>query len=145
MIKEKIDEAKENAKHNLKTLIMDLAVVLLSAVYTLYGSLVLSPNQEATITIVGRTIVGMVVGVLIKQALGENGYIRGYQCEDWLVAKRSYGKKAEDALPYIDRIDSFYDSQRKKKLERNRRTKMASCRLIYERFFDDTEIISSMT
>lgn len=136
-MKTKIDDAVMSAKKNIKTILMDFAVAFVSVVYVLYQVLVLTPTELNPITLITKGLIGIVVGIMIKQALGENGFTKGYKADTYLTAKKKYSKRCEPALPYIDKQEEYEDIIRSEKLARNRKLRLAGYRMKYEDFFDD--------
>lgn len=136
-LRQKIDAAKEVAKKNLKTILIDVGVAGVSIAFVLYQELVLTPTDLNPLLLIARALLGIIVGILIKQALGENGFTRGYRSELWLSRKERYNLKCDVALPYVDKVDEFYEAERKRKLMDNRKTRLAGCRMKYSTFFDE--------
>lgn len=136
-LRQKIDAAKEVAKKNLKTILIDVGVAGVSIAFVLYQELVLTPTKLNPLLLIARALLGIVVGIMIKQALGENGFTRGYRSDTWLMKKTSYSAKCDIALPYSDKVDDFYEAERKNKMMKIRKTRLAGCRMKYDTFFDE--------
>lgn len=135
-IKEKIDGFLANAKKNIKTIIMDLAVALVSVAYVFYQLLTLEPTKLNPIVLLGQAIIGIIAGTLIKMGLGENGFIKGYAAKDWISAFVIYDAFCDIALPYIDNSEEYKEIQEKEMLEKLRRRRLSKGRMKYDDWFD---------
>ena len=135
--REKIDNATTNIKKNAKTILTDVVVVFLALFYVFYNTLKLELTHVNPWILLVQSILAIVVGVMIKAALGENGFDRGYKSEEWTRERDKYNLKADAALPFIDKVDDFYEKQRIEKTAKNRKTRLSGCRMKYSVFFDE--------
>lgn len=136
-IREKTDGVVANLKKNARTIITDIVVVFLALFYVFYNVLKLEfTNLDPRILLV-QSILAIVVGVMIKAALGENGFDRGYKSDTWNNERAKYDLKADAALPFIDKVDDFYEKQRVEKTQKNRKTRLSGARMKYATFFDE--------
>lgn len=135
--REKTDNVVSNMKRNAKTILTDVVVVFLALFYIFYNTLKLELTKLNPWILLVQSILAIVVGVMIKAALGENGFDRGYRSEEWHREREKYDLKADAALPYIDKVDDFYEKQRIEKTQKNRKTRLSGCRMKYAMFFDE--------
>jgi len=117
--------------------IIDFVVVAISLAYILYQTVDISPTQLEFWQILAKGILGIVVGILIKQTLGENGFIRGYSNPLWLEEKDKYNASCNDSLQYIDKVDAFYSDELAAERKRYRISHLQGVRLKYEDFFGE--------
>lgn len=136
-VREKADGVVLSFKQNAKTILTDVVVVFLALFYVFYNTIKFKLTDLNPVILLIQSIMAIVVGIMIKQALGENGFDRGYRNEVWQNARSRYEKKADFALPYIDSVDEFYEKQKKEKTLRNRKTRLSGYRMKYDTFFDE--------
>lgn len=132
-----INETLNNARKNLKTILMDIGVIIVSISYVLYQLLTLKPAELDPITLTAETLIGVLAGLLIKMGLGENGFTRGYQSDEWKNHKDKYNKRADMALPYSDKVDEFQEKIKTERLVKIRRLYLSHYRLKYDDFYDE--------
>ena len=80
---ENLEELQGLTKKYIKTLAMDLVVVLVSLGYVLYQELIFEQTELNPLILLGKAAIGIICGVTIKQALGENGFSKGYNSKIW--------------------------------------------------------------
>lgn len=136
-IREKTDKATGFFKNNAKTILTNISVIVLAVFFVFYNTLKLSWTNLNPWILLIRSALAIVVGIMIKTALGENGFDRGYRSKMWDDEFKRYNKKADEAQPYIDLVDDFYDKQKKEKTIKNRRTRLSGYRMKYSMFFDE--------
>lgn len=134
--REKADNVVANIKTHAKTILTDVVVVFLALFFVFYNTLKFKLTDLNPWILFVQSVLAIVVGIMIKTALGENGFDRGYRSELWLDERKKYDKKADAALPFIDKVDDFYERRRIEKTLRNRKTRLSGCRMKYEVFFD---------
>ena len=135
--REKTDKATSYLKENAKTILTNVSVVVLAVFFVFYNTLSLSWTNLNPWILLIRSILAIVVGIMIKSALGENGFDRGYRSKIWTDEFTRYELKADEALPYIDKVDAFYEKQKNEKTLKNRKTRLSGCRMKYDMFFDE--------
>ena len=135
-LREKADGVVSSFKQNAKTILTDVVVVFLALFYVFYNTIKFKLTDLNPWILLIQSVMAIIVGIMIKQALGENGFDRGYRNEIWINARTRYEKKADFALPYIDRVDDFYERQKIEKTLKNRKTRLSGCRMKYDMFFD---------
>ena len=135
-LREKADGVVSSFKQNAKTILTDVVVVFLALFYVFYNTIKFKLTDLNPWILLIQSVMAIIVGIMIKQALGENGFDRGYRNEIWINARTRYEKKADFALPYIDRVDDFYERQKIEKTLKNRKTRLSGYRMKYDTFFD---------
>ena len=93
------------AKKYLGTFAMDIVVIAVSLGYVLYQMITLEPTQLNPWILVAEGIISVFCGVVIKQALGENGFSRGYNSEAWIEEEKLYDAACNEAVEFADRIE----------------------------------------
>lgn len=136
-IRETTDRATGFFKTNAKTILTNVSVVVLAVFFVFYNTLKLAWTNLNPWILLIRSILAIVVGIMIKTALGENGFDRGYRSDTWNNEFKRYELKADEAVIYIDKVDNFYEKQKKEKMMKNRKTRLSGYRMKYEMFFDD--------
>ena len=131
-----INEGMANARKNLKTILMDIGIIIVSISYVLYQLLTLEPAELDPVTLTAETLIGVLAGLLIKMGLGENGFTRGYASDEWKKHKENYNKRADMALPYSDKIDEFQERLKNERLYKIRKLYLSHYRLKYDDFYD---------
>lgn len=135
-IKETIDEIKSNYQRYIKTFAMDIVVVLVAVAYIFYQMVALEPNNINPFVLIAEAFMGIICGVAIKQALGENGFSRGYNSTVWNDEEQKYNQACNTANPYMERVDNFYQCEEIDKKRNYRRTHLQAVRMKYDQWFD---------
>ena len=102
------EEFKENPIRFIKNIAMDVVVVIVALAYVFYNMIKLEPTETNILVLIAQAIVGIICGVVIKQALGENGFSKGYNSNEWIEENNKYNNACNDAVNYTDRVDNFY-------------------------------------
>lgn len=136
MIQEKLDELQSFTMRYIKTIAMDLIVVLVALAYIFYQMITLTPTDLNPFVLIAQAIVGIICGIVIKQSLGENGFSRGYNSKFWNEEENKYNEACNSALPYVDRVDNFYLWEEIDKKKNYRRQHLQEIRLKYDMWFD---------
>ena len=132
------EQVIENTSKYLKSIAMDLMVVLVALAYVFYQMVSLETTQLNPLILVAQALVGIICGVIIKQALGENGFSKGYNSIKWQEEEDKYNETCLLANNYIDeRLDNFYLTIEKEKKANYRRNHLQAVRLKYSNWFDD--------
>lgn len=127
---------KENPIKYLKSLAMDFVVVLVALAYILYQMITLEKTDTNPLILLAKGFMGIICGIIIKQALGENGFTKGYRSETWTKEETKYNDVCNTAIDYTERVDNFYLSLEKEKKENYRRNHLQAVRLKYDTWFD---------
>lgn len=136
MLDEKLEELQNFTVRYIKTIAMDIVVVLVAIAYIFYQMVALQPNDINPLVLIAEAFMGIICGVAIKQALGENGFSRGYNSKFWLDEEEKYNQACNTANPYMERVDNFYQYEEIEKKRNYRRAKLQGVRLKYEQWFD---------
>ena len=131
-----LEELKENPVKYLKTLAMDIVVVIVAFGYIFYQMLTFKTTELNPLILIAESIMGIICGVVIKQALGENGFSRGYNSIIWQTEEDKYNNVCNGALGYMDRVDNFNISQEIELKTNYRRNHLQEVRLKYSDWFD---------
>lgn len=130
------EEVKENPVRYIKSIAMDLVVVIVSFAYIFYQMITLEKTDLNPLILIAESIIGIICGIVIKQALGENGFSKGYNSQTWKEEEEKYNASCNAAIDYVERVDNFYISIEKERKEYYRRNKLQSVRLKYSNWFD---------
>lgn len=132
-----IQELKENPVKYLKSLAMDIVVVMVSVSYIFYQILTFEKTETNPLVLIAEAIIGIICGIIIKQSLGENGFSKGYNSSIWKEEEEKYNNSCNSAIDYIDRVDNFYTVIYREKLMRYRKNHLQGVRLRYIDWFSD--------
>ena len=135
-IDEKLDELQSFTLRYIKTIAMDLVVILVALAYIFYQMIKLQPTELNPLVLLAQAAIGIICGVIIKQALGENGFSRGYTSKHWNEEEEKYNDACNGALPYMDLTDNFYQYEEIEKKKNYRRQHLQEIRLKYNMWFD---------
>lgn len=134
---------KENAKNKLnkfiKTGLVNAVVVGVGLAYIFFTMITIKTGNVNVLELLGKSAIGIICGIMIKQGLGENGITRGYNSEIWNGELLKYNDACNKANPYMERVDNFYYYEEIEKRKSNRRAIMMAARLKYSDFFDEHE------
>ena len=130
------EEIKQNPLKYIKTFTMDIVVVIVAVAYIFYQMVKLEPTQENPWVLLMQAFVGILCGLSIKQALGENGFTKGYKSDTWKYEYDLYNQACNSVIDYSDRVDNFRLLVEKEKREAYRRTNLQAVRLKYDDWFD---------
>lgn len=136
MFEEKLEELQRFALRYIKTIAMDLVVILVAFSYVFYQMITLQPTQLNPLVVLAQAIMGIICGVVIKQALGENGFSKGYTSPHWNKEEELYNNACNVALPYMEKVDNFYEYEIIEKKKSYRRQHLQEVRLKYDMWFD---------
>lgn len=136
MLDEKLEELQNFTVRYIKTIAMDIIVVLVAIAYIFYQMVGLEPTSVNPLVLIAQAFMGIICGVAIKQALGENGFSRGYNSKFWLDEEEKYNNACNTANPYMERVDNFYQCEEIEKKRNYRRSKLQGARLKYDQWFD---------
>ena len=132
-----LEEIRQNYSRYIKSFAMDLIVVLVAIAYIFYQMVTLEPSELNPLVLLAQAFMGIVCGVIIKQALGENGFSMGYNSPYWINEEEKYNEACNTANPYMERVDNFYLYEEIDKKRTYRRQHLQAARLKYEEWFDN--------
>ena len=135
-INDKLEELKDSYSRYIKTVAMDVIVVIVAVAYILYQMIRLTPTDTNPLVLLAQAFMGIICGVVIKQALGENGFSKGYNSDFWIKEERLYNDACNTANPYMERVDNFYQYEEIEKKKNYRRQHLQGARLKYDIWFD---------
>lgn len=135
-VNEKLEEKLRGATRYIKSIAMDLVVVIVAVAYIFYQMVTLEPTKLNPFVLLAEAFMGIVCGVAIKQALGENGFSRGYNSAFWKDEEDKYNDACASANQYMERVDNFYQFEEIRKKKNYRRTRLQGIRLKYDNWFD---------
>ena len=139
------EDLKENSVKYIKSIAMDLVVVLVAIAYVFYKMVSLETNELNPIILIAESIMGIICGIVIKQALGENGFSKGYNSQTWQDEIDLYNQACNTANPYMERVGNYYLCEEIELKRTYRRQHLLACRMRYEQWFDfDGNYIGSM-
>lgn len=132
-----VEEVKEYATKYIKTIAMDIIVVIVALAYVFYQMVTLEKTDLNPLVLIAQAVMGIICGIVIKVALGENGFSKGYNSSTWLEEEKKYNNACEDSNEYIDeRLDNYYLYKEIEKKELYRRKNLQAVRLKYSHWFD---------
>ena len=131
-----LEELRENPIKYLKTWAMDIVVIAVALAYVFYQMVVFEKTQLNPLILIAQALMGIICGVVIKQALGENGFSKGYNSPVWIEEEKKYNESCNFAISYVERVGNFYLCQEIEKRANYRRVNLQSKRLKYDNWFD---------
>lgn len=137
MLDEKLEELQNFTMRYIKTIAMDIVVVLVALAYIFYQMISLQVNKINPLVLIAQAFMGIICGIAIKAALGENGFSRGYNSKFWVDEEDKYNQACNGANKYMERVDNFYQCEEIEKKRNYRRTKLQGLRLKYDMWFDN--------
>ena len=130
------DDIRQNVKRYLKSVAMDLVVIIVAISYVFYQMVTLEKTDANPLVLLAQAFMGIVCGIVIKQALGENGFSRGYNSDLWADESDKYDKACNTALPHVEKVDNFYQYEILEKKKNYRIQHLQEVRLKYTSWFD---------
>lgn len=129
---------REYASKYIKTIAMDLVVVIVGASYVFYQMISLEPTNINPLILIAQAFMGIICGIVIKVSLGENGFSKGYNSPIWLEEEKKYNDTCANYTDYVDdRLDNYYLCKEIEKKEIYRRKNLQAVRLKYSTWFDN--------
>ena len=125
-----------NYKRYLKSIAMDLVVVIVALAYIFYQMITVEPTNLNPLILLAQATMGIICGIVIKQALGENGFSLGYNSDDWAREEKLYNDACTGAISYMDKVDNFYMVEEIERKRNYRRQHLQAIRLKYDQWFD---------
>ena len=132
-------EAEKNKKiyDFIKGNFINFIILLTSLAYVFYNMVVIKKTDLTIWECIAKAGIGILVGFMIKQGLGENGFNYGYRSQIWHDSLTKYSNNCNMANPYIERVDNFYACETIEKKKIYRRTNLMAARMKYDWFFDE--------
>jgi len=132
-----MEESKAKVYDFIKGNLMNLVIVLISLAYIFYNMVIIERTDLTLEECIVRAGFGTIVGLLIKQGIGENGFSKAYNSEIWKNKLNDYSKCCNMANPYLDLVDNFYEAETKERRYQIRKNSMINARMRYDWFFDE--------
>lgn len=131
------DTLKELTGKYIKTIAMDLVVVIVAFAYVFYQMVSLETTDLNPLVLLAQSLMGIICGIIIKVSLGENGFSKGYNSQIWLEEEKKYNEACTNSVDYIDeRLENYYLCKEIEKKELYRRKNLQAVRLKYSTWFD---------
>lgn len=130
------EDFKDNPGRYLKSLAMDIAVAVVGVAYIFYQMVKLEPTNVNPITLIASAIISIICGIIIKQALGENGFTKGYNSKEWMEEEAKYNASCNDLIQYLPLVNNYYLYQEAERRANTRRMILQGKRLRYQDWFD---------
>lgn len=131
-----MDEKNKKVAEFIKGNLINAIVVLISVAYVLYGMVIIKQTDLTIEEQIAKAGIGIIIGLLIKEGVGENGFNKGYNSSGWLEAQDKYRIACNNANPYLERVDNFYREEEIEKKRQYRRMLLMENQMRYEWFFD---------
>lgn len=120
----------------IKGNIINFVIILTSLAYIFYGLVTIEQTDLTVAEVLAKAGIGVVVGFIIKECMGENGFNYGYRSEIWTENRDKYLAVCNSANEYIERVDNFYACEEIEKKKRFRRQSIVAAQMRYDWFFD---------
>ena len=121
----------------IKGNLINFVIVITSLIYILFNMVVIKPTDATIGEITAKAGLSLIVGFMIKQAMSENGFNKGYRSNIWRTNLETYSNACNLANPYIERVDNFYACEEIERKRNYRRANLMAVRLKYDWFFDE--------
>lgn len=121
----------------IKSNLLNGVVIITALAYVFYNMISIKQTGLSIYEVLAQAGMGIVIAFVIKQALGESGFNKGYRSTIWANSLDKYSRACNLANPYIEKIDLFYDDQEKEKKLKYRTNNLMAVRLRYDDFFDE--------
>ena len=132
------DTIREFTGKYLKTIAMDLIVVIVAIAYVFYQMVSFEETKLNPLVLFAQAIMGIICGIIIKISLGENGFSKGYNSPVWIEEEQKYNEACDNSSDYIDeRLENYYLCKEIEKKELFRRKNLQAARLKYSHWFND--------
>lgn len=120
----------------IKGNIINLVIILTAGAYIFYGLVTIEQTGLTVAEVLAKAGIGIVVGFIIKECMGENGFNYGYGSQIWKENRDLYSKVSNSASEYIERVDNFYACEEIEKRKKYRRQNLTAAQMKYDWFFD---------
>lgn len=139
-----MEDNKTKVYNFIKSNLMNFIVVLTSVAYTLYGMVKIEPTGLTVWEVITKAGISVVIGLMIKQGIGENGFSKGYSSIVWSENFTKYNNCCNTATPHIEKVDNFYIYEEIENKKSYRRQVLSNYRIKYSWFFtEDGEYIEN--
>jgi hypothetical protein len=131
-----MDDKKVKVYDFIKSNLLNFVVILIAISYVFYNMVIIERTDLTIGECIAEAGIGVFVAFAIKEALGENGFNRGYQSQIWQNNLQKYNNACNLANEYIDRVDNFYEVEEAEKKKKYRQQNLQAIRLKYSDYFD---------
>lgn len=131
------EEGNKKVYDFIKGNFINFIILLTSLAYVFYNMVVIEKTDLTLYECIAKAGIGILVGFMIKQGLGENGFNYGYRSQIWKESLDKYSKNCNLANDYLERVDNFYACEIMEKKKTYRRTNLMAARMKYDWFFDE--------
>lgn len=133
-----MDEDRKVKIYNfIKSNLSNFIVIISSLAYVFFTQVDIEITTESTVVLISTSILSFIIGLIVKQSIGENGITKGYSSKIWAESFEKYTNTCNLANDYLDRIDNFYLAEEIRVKKEYRRRKLMQYRMNYDWFFDD--------
>lgn len=130
------EERNKKVYDFIKGNIINAVIILTAFAYIFYGLVTIQATGLTVWEVLAKAGIGIIVGFIIKECMGENGFNYGYRSEIWMSNRDKYSVVANSANDYIEYVDNFYACEEIEKKKKYRRQNLISAQMRYEWFFD---------
>ena len=120
----------------IKSNLINAIVILISVAYVFFGMIGIVKTDLTIEEQIAKAGIGIIVGLMIKQGVGESGFNKGYNSAIWKEIKDKYSLACNLANPYLERVDNFYIHEEMEKKRQYRRMILMEYQMKYDWFFD---------
>ena len=120
----------------IKGNLINAIIILTALAYIFYSQVIIKRTDLTVAECIAKAGIGILVGFMIKEGMGENGMNKGYASNTWHDKLDKYSNACNLANPYIERVDNFYLCEEIEKKRNYRRTNLMNARMRYDWFFD---------
>lgn len=131
-----MDEKNKKVANFIKGNLINAIVILISVAYVLYGMVIIKQTDLTIEEQIAKAGIGIIIGLLIKEGVGENGFNKGYNSQAWITTIDKYNNACNLANPYLERVDNFYRAEEIEKKRQYRRMLLMENQMKYDWFFD---------
>lgn len=120
-----------------------VAVILISLVYIASSLVLISKTGRSICEIIGTGALSMIVGIMINGVFRSVGISKGEEDEKTVSTCQKYEQAIEEAVPYVDMLDSFCETENKRALKSIRCRILAGAGMKYEDYFDESGVVKN--
>ena len=131
------EERNKKVYDFIKGNLINAVVIGVGLAYIFWGLVHIERTSLSPLAVIAQAGIGILAGFVIKQALGENGFNKGYRSNIWLESLEKYARACNSAQDYIERVDNFYLAEEIRKKRNYRRMNLQAYQMRYYDFFDN--------
>lgn len=130
------DEKNKKVYDFIKGNLINAVVIAVGLIYIFFGLVKIERTQLSPLAVIAQAGIGIICGFVIKQAMGENGFNKGYRSAIWQDSLNKYSIACNSSQDYIERVDNFYLYEEIRKKKNYRRMNLQAYQMRYSDFFD---------